>query len=126
MISGVYISYLYRTCITFRPTLLSLGELLSTNFATMDVVLTNTLPMSVSTFMKEDKVNATKLATSLTKHLLIMDPHKYAMQDYFDWNAKVEGWCDNLKGLIAELEGLQMIVLKQRRNIPDNLIHIDG
>ena len=117
---------MYRRSNTFHLALLSFGELLLTNFASMDFVLTNIMSMSVSTFMKEDKVNATKLATSLTKHLLIMDPHKYAMQDYFDWNAKVEGWCDNLKGLIAELEGLQMIVLKQRRNIPDNLIHIDG
>lgn len=101
---------MYRTSNTFHPALLSFGELLLTDFASMDFVLTNVMPMSVSSFMKEDKKNAKKLAKSLVKHLLVMDPHKYDMQDYIDWNAKVEGWCDNLKGLIAELEGLQMIV----------------
>ena len=91
----------------------------------MDLVLTNALPMSVSTFMKEDMVYTTKLAVSMAEDLLAMDPHNYEMEDYIDWNAKVDGWCDNLKALIAELQGLQVIVAKKRINTPDNEDHID-
>ena len=82
--------------------------------------------MSVSSFMKEDMVRTTKLAVNLSEYLLQMDPHKYEMEEYIDWNAKVEGWCDNLKGLIAELEGVQVIVAKKRCNTADSDIHIDG
>jgi hypothetical protein len=82
--------------------------------------------MSVSTFMKEDMVYITKLAVTLTEDLLSLDPHEYEMEDYIEWNEKVEGWCDNLKELIVELQGLQVIVAKKRINTPENEDHIDG
>ena len=92
----------------------------------MDLVLTNALPMSVSTFMKEDMVYISKLSVSMVEDLLAMDPHDYEMEDYINWNAKVDGWCDNLKTLIAELQHLQVIVAKKRINTPESQLHIDG
>ena len=99
---------------------------LSDEVASMDSVLTNVLYISLSNFMKEDTVNTRNLVTSLTNRLLAMQPHEYDMEEYIQWNMKVEGWCDNLKGLVSELQSLQMIVAKQRINTPDSELEIDG
>ena len=119
--------YKYLTC-RDQPShfVLSLGELLLTKFASMDIVLTNALPMSLSTFMKEDMVYTTKLAVTLSADLLSLDPHELPMDDYMEWTMKVEGWCNNLSALLTELQGLQVIVAKKRVNIPINEDHIDG
>ena len=78
----------------------------------MEFVLDNLLHVSVATFMKEDIVFAINTATSMSEQLITLDTHLWDMENYIEWNAKVDGYINNLKELIDELNSVQVIVAK--------------
>ena len=95
------------------------------NFTRMDFVLSNIMNMSVSTIMNEEMGNVVKLSETLTKYLMELDPHEHNLEEYIDWNTKVEGWCDNLKILMWELHEMQMTIAQKRINRSDDEVETD-
>ena len=82
--------------------------------------------MSVSKLMGYDRVYVGRLSVRLQRELLDMKVHGWEMEHYINWNAEVEGWCDNLMEIINQLKHVQILVAKMRTNTPESEDHIDG